>query len=394
MDGYEGGKDARRSAIGANVVEPGAKPVVETITPAAVAPRWAIVGIFLLLLVGALYFTASFVLPVVFALLFALVLSPVVRVARRRLRLPEPLTAGILVVGACLALLFGFYLLSGPAADIVNNAPRYVAAIDEQLQPIRTRLERLAEAQRTMVATGGPQDAPEPVVVESPGLVDSATTLLPELLAGVAFALIFLYFLLASGNLFYAKLVHAMPRLSDKKLALTIAGDIERELSRYFFTITMINVALGVVIGSALWFVGMPTPVVFGALATLVNFIPYLGPLAGMILVGIVALADFGSLGEALLPVLVYFACTSIEGQFLTPMIVGRRLEMNAAAVFLSVAFWGYVWGVVGMFLAVPVMVAIKVFASHVEALRPFGDFLSATDRPAGRDASPESPGA
>jgi len=200
------------------------------------------------------------------------------------------------------------------------------------------------------------------------------------MLAGVGFALIFLFFLLASGDLFHQKLVQSMPTFSDKKRALSIAHEIEKELSRYLFTITLINIGLGVAVGFSLWLVNMPTPAVFGALATVLNFIPYIGAIVGMALVGVIALAEFGDVTAALIPVLVYFACTSLEGQFLTPMIVGRRLEMNAAAVFLSVAFWGWIWGVTGMFLAVPIMVGVKILASYVDSLQPLGNFL-ASDR-------------
>jgi predicted PurR-regulated permease PerM len=355
-------------------------------------PRWAIVGIFFILLFGALYLAASFVLPVIIALLFTLVLSPVVRFMRRRLRIWEPVSAFVLVIGALATLISGFYMLSDPITQIVNNAPRYIEAVDAEMRAVQDRLDRLRTAQQraeTTVDAQSPvpeEDQPDEVVVKNPDLVDSATTALPQIGASIAFSLIFLFFLLASGDLFYQKLIKSMATLSDKKRALHIAHDIERELSRYLFTITMINIGLGVAVGSALWWVGMPTPVIFGALATLLNFIPYIGSLLGIALVGVIALAEFGELTAALAPVLLYLACTTLEGQFITPMIVGRRLEMNAAAVFLSVAFWGWIWGVVGMFLAVPVMVTIKVFASYIQPLEAFGDFLSVESKPGSDD--------
>lgn len=361
-------------------------------------PRWAVIGIFLLMMFGALYMASSFVLPVIISLLFALVMSPIVRFARRRLKIWEPVTALVLVFGTMLTLTFGFYMLSDPLTNIVNNAPKYVGAVDKQFEAVQSRFERLQTAQQTVEErvneeggkTANP-DKPEEVVVKSPGLFDNATAMVPQMLASIGFALVFLFFLLASGDLFYQKLVRAMPTLSDKKLALHIAHDIERELSRYLFTITVINCGLGVAVGILLWWVNMPTPVIFGALASLLNFIPYIGALVGMALVGVIALAEFGSLSNALVPVLLYLACTTIEGQFVTPLIVGRRLEMNAAAVFLSVAFWGWIWGVVGMFLAVPVMVAIKVFASYIEPLSAFGDFLSVAAKKPSEDDEDEN---
>ncbi len=360
-------------------------------------PRWAVIGIFVLMMFGALYMAASFVLPVIISLLFALVMSPIVRFGRRRLKIWEPVTALVLVFGTMLTMTFGFYMLSDPLTNIVNNAPKYVGAVEQQLAAVQSRFERLQTAQKTVgervdKENGNPSDpdSPKEVVVKNPGLFDNATAMVPQMLASIGFSLVFLFFLLASGDLFFQKLVRAMPTLSDKKLALHIAHDIERELSRYLFTITVINCCLGIAVGSLLWWVNMPTPVIFGALATLLNFIPYIGSLVGMALVGVIALAEFGSLSNALVPVLLYLACTTVEGQFVTPLIVGRRLEMNAAAVFLSVAFWGWIWGVVGMFLAVPVMVAIKVFASYIEPLSAFGDFLSVAAKKPNEDDEEE----
>ncbi|WP_062226387.1 AI-2E family transporter [Aureimonas frigidaquae] len=362
-------------------------------------PRWAVIGIFLILFGGMLYLTASFILPVVFALLFALVLSPIVRFARRRLKLPEPITAVFLVLGTLIGLTALFYSLSEPLTQIVRNAPSYAAAIDKEVSSVREQFARLTRVRQDVqdVAPGvsaaeqqppnpDAQEAPQEVVVRSPTLLDTAANSAPQMLAAIGFALIFLFFLLSSGDLFHAKLVQSIPRFSDKKKALAIAHAIEKELSRYLFTITLINISLGVVIGCVLWAVDMPTPAVFGALAAIFNYIPYVGAIFGMGLVGIIALAEFGDVTAALVPVALYLACTTLEGQFLTPMIVGRRLEMNAAAVFLSVAFWGWIWGVTGMFLAVPIMVGVKIFALHVEALGPIGNFLASDRAPPAQD--------
>lgn len=381
--------DDRSSDEGKTIVAPNIGLVTKQTVQ--VGPRWAVIGIFLILFGGMLYLTASFILPVVFALLFALVLSPIVRFFRRRLKVPEPITAIFLVLGTLFGLTAMFYALSDPLTQIVRNAPTYAQAVDEEVSSVREQFSRLTRirsgAEDASAITvpqdevqGPQQDEPREVVVRSPTLLDTAANSAPQMLAGIGFALIFLFFLLASGDLFHQKLVQSMPTFSDKKRALSIAHEIEKELSRYLFTITLINIGLGVAVGFSLWLVNMPTPAVFGALATVLNFIPYIGAIVGMALVGVIALAEFGDVTAALIPVLVYFACTSLEGQFLTPLIVGRRLEMNAAAVFLSVAFWGWIWGVTGMFLAVPIMVGVKILANYVDSLQPLGNFL-ASDR-------------
>jgi predicted PurR-regulated permease PerM len=321
------------------------------------------------------------------------VLSPIVRFARRRLKIWEPISAAVLVVGTLIVILSAFYALSGPITQIAMNAPEYTQAVERQVNAVRDRFSRLSERaanrspeEAAAAQVGRAEEEPEPaaeddqsqeVVVRSPSLLDNAASTVPQLGAAVLFALIFLYFLLSSGSLFHQKLIETMPTFSDKKRALVIAHEIERELSRYLFTITVINAGLGIVIGFAMWWAQMPTPAVFGALAFIFNFIPYIGAIVGMALVGVIALAEFGTLGQALIPVALYLACTSIEGQLITPTVVGRRLEMNAAAVFLAVAFWGWIWGVVGMFLAVPIMVGVKILSNYVDGLSTFGNFIS-----------------
>lgn len=353
--------------------------------PRVVTPRWAVIGIFLILLFGALYLSKSFVLPVVLSLLFMLVLSPVVRFARRRLRVWEPITAAVLTFGTLLVLVGGFYLTSGPLTQIVSNVPSYLDSVNAELETLRERVLRFetarseareaVESQRPAAPAG---DDGEPVVLNGPGFLTNVASAVPQIVASVGFSLIFLFFLLSSGNLFYQKLIEAMPTFSNKRTALAIAHEIERELSRYLLTITTINLGLGLAIGSAMWVAGLPMAAVFGVLAFVLNYIPYLGAIAGIALVGVVGLSSSGELSGAILPMVLYLGITSIEGQLITPVLVGRRLKMNAAAVFLSVAFWGWIWGVVGMFLAVPLMVGVKVFASHIQALAPLANFMSA----------------
>ena len=345
----------------------------------SIGPRWAVIGIFLILLGGALYLTASFTLPVVVALLFAMVLSPIVRFLRRRLRVPETISAAFLVFGTVLCLVAAFYTLSGPAARIATDAPTYAKALGEELSSIRSRLDGLKGVQKEL-ESAAPKDGDEPeeVVVTNPSLLDNAATSMPQIAASIVFSLVFLFFLLSSGDLIRSKVVKSMPTFSDKKRALTVAIEIERELSHYLLTITVINLALGIVVGSLLWIMGMPTPAVFGALAFVLNFIPYLGAIVGVGLVGLVALAEFGSLASALAPAFAFFACTTIEGQFVTPMLVGRRLKMNPAALFLGVAFWGWIWGVVGMFLAVPILVGLKILSGHVRGMEAIGTVIGA----------------
>jgi predicted PurR-regulated permease PerM len=184
-----------------------------------------------------------------------------------------------------------------------------------------------------------------------------------------------------------------LPTFGDKKMALRIAFDVEREVSRYLATVFAINLGLGVSIGTCMWLLGMPNPALWGAMAFAFNFIPYIGSLVGMVLVAAVSLVTFTDIWSVLLPPVVYFLCTTIEGQIVTPTIVGRRLKMNTVAVFLAVAFWAWLWGFAGAIIAVPMLVILKVFAQHVDALSGVGEFLSArTVVAANDDPAPPAP--
>ncbi len=197
-------------------------------------------------------------------------------------------------------------------------------------------------------------------------------------------------FLLASGDHFSEQIVKSFGTLTDKKRALHTVRDIEAEISRYLLTITIINAGLGVAVGLAMWALGMPTPLLWGMLAAVLNFLPYIGALGGVAIVGIVSMASFPTIGAALLPPLAYLACTTIEGQFVTPTTVGRRLRINTVAVFVAVAFWSFLWSIPGALMAVPILVFLKVLCDNVPGLRGLGRFLSA-EAPA--EATPREPG-
>ena len=187
-----------------------------------------------------------------------------------------------------------------------------------------------------------------------------------------------LLFLLASGTMFYEKMIGVLPTFSDKKRALTIAYDVEREVSHYLLTITMINMGFGLFIAVAMSIIGMPNPVLWGvAGAALLNFVPYIGAVAGIVMVGLVSLISFDAISYAVIPPLIYTLAAVLEGQFITPILLGRRLELNPVAIFIFVALWGWAWGIVGAIIAVPLLVAVKVFCDHFDGLTSFGEFLS-----------------
>jgi predicted PurR-regulated permease PerM len=328
--------------------------------------------------VGALYFARSLLLPILLAFLFTLILSPVVRALKRR-SIPESVTAFLLVLAVASFLGGGAYWLSAPVSKWVENAPEIGTQLRLKLMSLRKPVEKIIEAQKQVEDATTQKAAPgvQQVIVKEPGLISQAARGVPDFLASVGLFLVLLLFLLASGDMFYEKLVRVLPTLTDRKQGVRIARDIEQEISRYILTITAINAVLGAFVAGGLYLLGMPNPLLWGVVAAILNFIPYMGAITGVVVVGIIAIVSFPTLGQALLVPAVYLACTIIEGQFITPALVGRRMQINAIAILLAVAFWGWLWGVVGIFIAIPVLIVVKIFSDHVPGLGGLQEFLS-----------------
>src|SRR5688572_23889655 len=187
---------------------------------------------------------------------------------------------------------------------------------------------------------------------------------------------VLLYFLLASGDLFLRKLIHVLPRFGDKKRAIEIARQTEHHISTYLSTVTLINIALGVVVGVAMHLAGMPNPVLWGVTAGLLNFVPYLGALVTAGVLTLVSILTFDSLGRAMVAPLIFLGINAIEGYLVTPMLLGRRLTLNPVAIFLGLIVWGWIWGIAGALLAVPILATFKIFCDNIEPLSPIGEFL------------------
>ena len=271
-------------------------------------------------------------------------------------------------------------MLSGPVVELMANAPSIGREVTEKLSDFRRPLEHILEISRQIEHLTDVVDETgvQKVVVAQPGILSRAAGNLVSIGTSIAITFVLSLFLLASGTLFYEKIVQSFASLSEKKRALRIVYDVEREISRYLLTVALINGGLGVAVGLGLWAIGLPNPFLWGAAAALLNFLPYVGALATILFVAAIALVSFDSLSYAMLAPGWVILCGIIEGQVVTPLIVGRRLEVNAVAIFIAVAFWSWLWGIVGALIAVPLLVVVKVFCDHFDGLRHVGNFLSA----------------
>lgn len=343
--------------------------------------RWVMTWLLILHAIVALYFGKDVLLPVALGIMLALTLSPVVRGAAR-LGVPSPVSAFLLVAAIGGGGFLTVFSMSDTIASWVDDAPRLgalvrikLAALNESVEAVKSASE---EVGKIADAAGG--NANE-VVVAGPGFLSAAVGNLATAGTSIAVAFVLALFLLSSGRLFYVKLVRAFPRFRDKRNALSVVYEIETRISRYLLTITMINAALGALIAAAFYFIGMPYAHLWGLTAFLLNFMPFIGTAIGTTLSAAIAIVTFDTLGYAALAPLTYVALGSIEGQVVTPMILGRRMEINTVAVFLALIFWTWVWGVAGALLAVPILVLFKAISDRVEGMRGFAQFLSAAEQ-------------
>jgi predicted PurR-regulated permease PerM len=347
-----------------------------TLTPGV---RISIVGTFVILLIGALYVGRALVLPIILAVLIALTFTPLVRYLSRR-GVPAALSAVVLVVSIGGAGLGASIILADPVTQMIEDAPKTIRELRQRFDSFRGTVSALVEAgQQVQDMTDPSSDGkpPQKVVVSQSGLLSWAADTLSGIASTLGATLILVVFLLASGDLFLQKLVRVVPTLRDKKRSLRIVHDVESEVSRYLLTITVINGAFGVAVGLAMALLGMPNPILWGVAGALLNYVPYLGAVVGMTLVAGTAIVTYPTLTMAAFPPVLYLALHILEGSVITPLTLGRRLELNAVVILIALALCGWLWGIVGALIAVPLLVVVKVFCDNFPNLAKFGQFLS-----------------
>ena len=332
--------------------------------------------------VAAMYFARDFLLPVVLALFIALTLRPAIRYLAKH-HTPPWLAAAVFVVLLMTGGFSAFYFLSGPVTSWFEQAPQLSQAFSEKFRGLRSSLDTLTNLSERIQDVSKPANttAVQEVVVRGsalPAIFSMLTGYPVQFLITLIATLVIAVFLMASGDLFYHKLVRILPTLTERKRALHIVYDIENEVSAYVFTLSAINMCLGIVVAIAFHFLGMPLPYLWGVLVFLFNFIPYVGAVSGLALSGFMAIVTFDSIGYALIVPLSYGLLSLLESEIVKPQVLGHRLQMNAVAILLSLAFWTWLWGIAGAAIAVPLLVTIKVFCEHMDGLSGLGEFIAA----------------
>lgn len=333
-----------------------------------------------LAMVYTLHFARDFLLPIVFALLLDFFFSPLVRgLARWRIR--PPIGAALVLLALIGTMSLAAYELTGPVQSWVAKAPTTAATAREKLSGLIAPLERMSEtAERVEQAAASSADQPDEVVVKGPSLFSRLFGTTQRLVTDLLQMLVLMYFLLAAGDLFLQKLVKVLPRVRDKQAAVQVARKVEASISTYLLTAMAINLGEAAVVTGAMYLLGMPNPLLWGALVVVLEFIPYIGAAMMAIVLTLAALTTFDTVGQALIVPAVFIAINIIQGNVVSPLLHADRLTLNPVAVFVGLSFWWWIWGIPGAFIAVPLLATLKIVCDHVPSLASVGEFLGQRD--------------
>ena len=334
-------------------------------------------GLFGLGVLAALYLASSIILPVVLAFVLSLLLQPAVRLLGR-VHLPRAVGAlltVLLVIGVLVGLVAA---LSVPASTWAERLPEGIPRLETHLQVMKGPIEALQKViqQAEQVADAPPSQGSIVSVRRDLGLTGALFAGTRSVLDGLFTTVLVLYFLLVAGDIFLRRIVEILPTFGNKRQAVDISQQIQEDISGYLVTITAMNAAVGVTTAAAMYLCGLGDPLLWGATAFLLNYIPILGPLFGVGIFVLVGLLSFESLWWALLPPALYFGIHLVEGEALTPMLLARRFTLNPVLIILSLIFWFWMWGVIGAILAVPMLAILKIISDRLRPLKALGHFL------------------
>jgi len=340
-----------------------------------------------------LHWASDVLIPLMLGVILSYAFGPIVDRLERHARLPRALASALLVATVVAATAAGAYSLADQTAQFVETLPQMTEklrrAVREQRKRSGTPIDTVQKA-ATQLEQAAKESAPPPPVdrgvtrvqIEKPAFVlkDYLLTLTPSMLAlaGQSMVVIFItYFLLASGNRFRSKMVRlAGPRLNQKKITVQALNEITEQIQRYLLVQGLISVVVGLITWLAFWAIGVEHAEVWGVLGCVLNLVPYIGALVFTAAASLSAFLQFGNLEMALLVAGASTLLHTLSGNWLTPWLTGRANRMNPVAVFIGLLAFGWLWGVWGLLLGVPILLIVKTVCEHVEDFRAVGEML------------------
>jgi predicted PurR-regulated permease PerM len=375
---------------------PAKQALPPAVKPPAPAASWATRGLLAVGVVFLLQAAKPVLVPVVVAVAFTFVLAPPVRWLRRH-GVHESLGAAIVVSSVLTAAVMLGSTLANPAADWWDRAPTTVRQLITSIDHLRNTLldattgalPVVRKPQRTNLAPAAPPAAPRDPIAEklaSEGLTFTRVVI-GQMLAfalSAAATVILLYFLLASEHWLVSRTVEAVPRRRTRALVLGGIRQAQREIGLFLGTMSLINVVLGAATGVALALIGLPNPVLWATTVAVLNFVPYLGPALNAVMLLLAGSMAFGADASMFAPPAIFLALHALEANFISPLVMGKRLRLSPIAVFLSVMVWGWIWGIAGALVAVPILLALRTVCKRSRRLRLLRVYLEgdATEPP------------
>jgi predicted PurR-regulated permease PerM len=337
------------------------------------SPR-VLVALLILAVVYTLAIAKSFLIPIALAFFLSLLLAPAVNWLARG-RIPRTLGSALVVMLGLALLSYLFSTTIDPIGKWVENSSQNLREIERKLLPItRTIVEvsRTADEVDRLTSVAGE----EQVSIRGVSFRELLYANARGLVSGTVMTALVLYFFLSWGRVMLARLARFSGESKTRRQVLEISSVLESEVSRYLVTIALINAVLGVLVALLMYVLGIPEPMLFGLAAMLLNFIPYFGALLTAVMLAATAILTFDGLYMPAVAVFCFIALTALEGQVVTPQILGNRLSLNPLVVFLAIAFWFWLWGVVGALMAVPMLITGKLVGDRVESMRPAARLL------------------
>ncbi|WP_334489465.1 AI-2E family transporter [Bradyrhizobium algeriense] len=321
----------------------------------------ALVGLLIICIIAGLYLAKAFFLPITMAFIVGTMLSPAANLLERY-RIPRPVAAVLIVAVVSAASAFMVSLIASPAVEWSGKLPELGSLLKEKLHVFDRPLARWQELQSML---GGPDTLTTLHLPKIDWVQPTLEFLSPTFAEFLLFIATLILFIASWRDLRRALIMNFGER-AWRLRALRILNEIEDHLGGYLLMVTMINVGVGIATGLICAVTGMPNPASLGALAAILNFIPIIGPVAMFAVLVVVGLVALPTISAGLLASAIFAVMTFLEGHFLTPMIVGRRLALNALAVFLALAFWTWLWGPMGAFLSSPLLIVALIVKEHL----------------------------
>lgn len=327
-----------------------------------------------------LWITQEVVLPVLLAMFFALVGNPIIRVLQR-LHVPRFLGAlAVLCGGLALAVLLAQQLVQ-PAGEWIREAPRELRSLAPKVQKLIKPVQEANKAAENIARAAGGENTARPAQVVKTEVNDPyrSLTATPMLVASILAVVLLTFFFMVFGQDLQRKAIALLPDRQKKKLTVEILQAIETEVSRYVLTISIINAVVGLVFAAALHLLlGVPIDeaLLWGTMAALLNFAPYVGPLIGIVAMLLMGFASYDAPLQALAPAAIYLGLHTLEGQIVTPIVLGRTMAISPLVLILGLMVFGSLWGIVGLLLAVPLLVCVKIVLARVEGMEGWARLL------------------